>query len=158
MQDLGSSNRPEKRVLCVSSSGGHWQQLMSVASAWHGLEARYACTAADAGLAFGITDLVHVPDCNRNTAAKLLRSIPSYVHTYFSVRPRAVVTTGALPGLVFIFLARLTGAKAIWIESIANSENLSLCGKVASHVATDFFVQTEHLADGKRRVFVGSIF
>lgn len=157
-QDRRGSTAGKARVLCVSSSGGHWQQLMTFAPAWQGFEARYACTAPDAGSAFGITDLLHVPDCNRDTVVRFFRSIPSYIRTFRAVRPHAVVTTGALPGLFFIVLARLSGAKAIWIESIANSERLSLSGVLASHLATSFFVQAAHLADGKKRVFAGSIF
>lgn len=159
MPQVGNgSNSREERVLCVSSSGGHWHQLMAFAPAWKGLEARYACTAADAGAKFGIVDLLVIPDCNRNTVGKFLRSIPAYVRAFHMVRPDAVVTTGALPGLVFILLARLSGAKAIWIESIANSERLSLSGRLASYLATSFFVQAEPLADGRRRIFAGSVF
>lgn len=156
--DRSGSKARKSRVLCISSSGGHWQQLMTFAPAWQGFEAHYACTSPDVGSVFGITDLLHVPDCNRDMLAQLLRSIPAYVRTFRAVRPDAVVTTGALPGLFFIVLARLSGAKAIWIESIANSEKLSLSGVIASHFATSFFVQAAHLADGKKRVFAGSIF
>lgn len=143
--------------MCVSSSGGHWQELMALAPAWQDRKPVYACTQPDAGLPFGITELHPIPDCNRNTLAKFLRAIPAYVRLFRAIRPSAVVSTGALPGLVFILLAKLTGARSVWIESIANCERLSMCGYVASHFADVFFVQAAELADGKRILYTGSV-
>lgn len=160
---LTVSNRPvlppeqNIRLLCVSSGGGHWQELMVLAPAWQGRNPVYACTIADAGFPYGIDDVHVIPDCNRNTVFKFLSSIPAYIRVFRAIRPNAVVSTGALPGLVFILLGKLTGARTVWIESIANCERLSMCGRIASHVAEAFFVQAAGLADGKRVLYTGSV-
>ncbi|MCW1401090.1 hypothetical protein OKA06_01630 [Novosphingobium sp. MW5] len=88
---------------------------------------------------------------------RIFQSIPTYVRVFRQFRPTTVVSTGALPGLFFIVMGKLAGATTVWVESIANSERLSLSGTVASYIADSFFVQAEHLADGKRRIYAGSV-
>lgn len=144
-------------MLCVSSGGGHWQQLMALRPAWEGKQVSYACTAPVNQDKFQLPNFFQIPDCNRNTMKKIFSSIPAYVRVFRRTRPSVVVSTGALPGLFFIAMGRMTGARTVWVESIANSERLSLSGKVASLVADKFFVQAEHLADGKRRIYAGSV-
>lgn len=153
----GKGSATGGRVLCVSSSGGHWQQLNALRPAWEGREACYASTTPVDQVRLGIADFALIPDCNRNTAKKILRSIPAYVRVFRQVRPSTVVSTGALPGLIFIVMGKLAGARTVWVESIANSERLSLSGTVASYISDSFFVQAEHLADGKRRIYAGSV-
>lgn len=144
-------------MLCVSSGGGHWQQLMALRPAWRGKDASYACTSPINQEKLEIRRFTQIPDCNRNTIAKIFSSIPAYVGVFRQVRPSVVISTGALPGLFFIVMGKLSGARTIWVESIANSEKLSLSGTLASYIADTFFVQAEHLADGKRRLYAGSI-
>lgn len=158
---MGSSGgkRPavRGRVLCVSSSGGHWQQLNALRPAWEGRDACYASTTPINNDKLGITSFALIPDCNRNTVQKIFQSIPAYIRVFRQFRPSTVVSTGALPGLFFIVMGKLSGARTVWVESIANSERLSLSGTVASYIADSFFVQAEHLADGKRRIYAGSV-
>ncbi len=158
----GNGRPVDKRILCVSSGGGHWQQLNALRPAWgggtsDGGDAFYACTTSISQDKLGIVEFAQIPDCNRNTVTKIFSSIPAYVSLFRRVRPTTVISTGALPGLFFIVMGKLTGAKTVWVESIANSEKLSLSGTVASFVADRFFVQAEHLADGKRRIYAGSV-
>jgi UDP-N-acetylglucosamine:LPS N-acetylglucosamine transferase len=62
-------------------------------------------------------------------------------------RPDAVVSTGAAPGLVALALAKLlVGSRTVWIDSIANSERLSLSGRLARLVADAWLTQWAHLA------------
>ena len=58
-----------------------------------------------------------------------------------------MVSTGAAPGLVALALAKLMlGSRTIWIDSIANSERLSLSGRLARPVADAWLTQWAHLA------------
>ena len=58
-----------------------------------------------------------------------------------------VVTTGAAPGLVALALAKLfAGSRTVWIDSIANTERLSLSGRLARPVADAWLTQWPHLA------------
>lgn len=125
--------------------------------AWEGRDACYASTTPINSEKLGIANFALIPDCNRNTVQKIFKSIPTYVRVFRQFRPATVISTGALPGLFFIVMGKLTGATTVWVESIANSERLSLSGTVASYIADSFFVQAEHLADGKRRLYAGSV-
>jgi UDP-N-acetylglucosamine:LPS N-acetylglucosamine transferase len=62
------------------------------------------------------------------------------------VHPAAVITTGAAPGLVALFAAKLCGVKTIWIDSVANVEHLSASGRVARKFADRVYTQWENLS------------
>jgi hypothetical protein len=61
-------------------------------------------------------------------------------------RPHAIVTTGSAPMLAFVLLGRLMGAKSLWIDSIAQSEELSGSGKAAKTLATQTVSQWPQVA------------
>ena len=61
-------------------------------------------------------------------------------------RPDVVVTTGAAPGYFALRLGGLLGARTIWIDSIANVEELSLAGQKAGQTCDLWLTQWEHLA------------
>jgi hypothetical protein len=61
-------------------------------------------------------------------------------------RPQVVVTTGSAPGFVALRLARWLGARTLWIDSIANSEEMSFSGSQALRHADLCLTQWEHLA------------
>jgi hypothetical protein len=51
----------------------------------------------------------------------------------------------------------MLGKKAIWIDSVANVEKLSMSGKLAGHIATLWLTQWEHLAKPKGPHYGGAI-
>jgi hypothetical protein len=72
-------------------------------------------------------------------------------------RPAIVVTTGAAPGYVAARIAKYLGAKAVWIDSIANVERLSLSGeKIGKHVDL-WLTQWPHLAAPGGPQYFGSV-
>ena len=87
-------------------------------------------------------------------------AIYSFVQLLFiflKFRPDVIITTGAAPGLLAILLGKLFFKKTIWIDSIANAENLSLCGKLSKGLANITLTQWESLATDKVN-FKGSVF
>ena len=72
-------------------------------------------------------------------------------------RPRALITTGAAPGLVAVAVARLRGVRTLWIDSIANAATLSGSGKLARRLAHGVFTQWPALAAGGIE-YHGSVF
>jgi UDP-N-acetylglucosamine:LPS N-acetylglucosamine transferase len=76
------------------------------------------------------------------------RNLPNFVRNLFlavriirALRPKAIVTTGAGVAVPFCWVARLAGARVVYIESFARIESPSLTGRLIHPVATDFFVQ-----------------
>jgi hypothetical protein len=62
-------------------------------------------------------------------------------------RPDAVVTTGSMPLAVYCIWAKLVlGARVVWIDSVAQVDDLSLSGKVMRHVADMCLAQWPEVA------------
>lgn len=74
---------------------------------------------------------------------------------YLRFRPDTVVTTGAAPGLIAIFLGKLLGATTIWIDSMANCDEMSLSGRLAERYCDLWLTQWPHLLrnDSKLKYF-----
>jgi UDP-N-acetylglucosamine:LPS N-acetylglucosamine transferase len=75
----------------------------------------------------------------------------------FRFRPDFIISTGALPGFFCILTGRLTGARTIWLDSVANAEQLSMCGKFSTRVANVCLTQWEHLAMPQGPYFAGNL-
>jgi UDP-N-acetylglucosamine:LPS N-acetylglucosamine transferase len=75
----------------------------------------------------------------------------------FRFRPHVVVTTGALPGLIAIALAKRLGARTIWIDSIANAEEMSLAGQHARKHADLWLTQWPQVAADSGATFHGAL-
>lgn len=96
-------------------------------------------------------------DANRDTKFKLILSFLSIFWTILRVWPHTIITTGAAPGFFAIFIGKLLGRKTIWLDSIANAEELSMSGQKAGKFATHWLTQWEHLAKPKGPHFFGNV-
>jgi UDP-N-acetylglucosamine:LPS N-acetylglucosamine transferase len=74
-----------------------------------------------------------------------------------TLRPDVVITTGAAPGYFAIRFGKMFGAKTIWVDSIANVEELSLSGKKAGRYADLWLTQWPHLARPGGPLYFGSV-
>jgi UDP-N-acetylglucosamine:LPS N-acetylglucosamine transferase len=134
-----------KKVVAVASAGGHWIQLMRLTPSWEGLDIRYMTTAR--GMQPQRQGPVHVvSDANRWERLKTIKMFCEVGKVLLQHRPNVVITTGAAPGLAAVIIGRLLGARTIWIDSIANGEEISGSGKVARRFASLYLTQWEHLA------------
>ena len=68
-----------------------------------------------------------LPDANRDTKFRLCLLLLKLIWVILYVRPDVVVSTGAAPGYLAIRLARLQGARTLFLDSIANAEELCSC-------------------------------
>lgn len=136
---------PSKKVLAVASGGGHWVQLLRLRPAFAGCDVRYVTTKRE--YAKDVGDHVYVvTDANVWQKAKVLRMFVEMAWVVARTRPEVVITTGAAPGFAAILFGRMFGAKTIWLDSIANSEELSNSGKMARKWADVWLTQWPHLA------------
>ena len=150
------------RIMAVASAGGHWVQLMRLRPAWEGLEVTYVTT--DPGLRQTLEeagkatpDFRVITEANRWHKRKLIRQLAELTFIMARVRPDAVITTGAAPGYFALRLGRLFGARTVWIDSMANAEDLSLSGQQARRHADLWLTQWEHLAKPDGPEFLGSV-
>lgn len=63
------------------------------------------------------------------------------------VRPHVVVSTGAAPGYFACRFGKLVGAKTLFIDSVANAEDMSLSAKLATSHANKVFSQWPRVAE-----------
>jgi UDP-N-acetylglucosamine:LPS N-acetylglucosamine transferase len=138
-----------KRILAVASSGGHWVQLNRLRPAFEGHEVAYLTTDPGHRAEVGGARFYHVEDANRWEKVKLARSAIKIVWVLVRERPDVVVSTGAAPGYLALRLARFVGARTAWVDSVANVEELSMSGRLASSAADLCLTQWPHLAGGR---------
>lgn len=136
-----------KKVLAVSSSGGHWIQLMRLTPAFEGMDVAYASTQPLEAIGFKPARYYRLRDTTRFSKHNIIIVVFQAIRILWRERPDVVVTTGALPGLITIVLARrLFGARTVWIDSIANCEVLSTSGRLARSFSSLWLTQWPHVA------------
>lgn len=143
--------------MAIASKGGHWVQLMRLKPAF--MDGNIVFVTTDEGYRNKIEDCIFyaVPDANRWTKLRLIEMVFKVLRIVVKERPSVVISTGAAPGLVAIILGRLLGARAIWIDSIANVEKISMSGWIARFFANLYMTQWEHLAKDGKAIFKGNV-
>lgn len=143
------------RVLAISSTGGHWIQLLRLAPAWDGCRVDYATTSADfrdhvrrlAQARGQASPGYHViTDANRWQKLRLVRQALEVLALILRLRPDVIVSTGASVGYFAIRFGRLLGARTLWLDSIANAKEPSLSGARAGPIAHLWLTQWPELA------------
>jgi UDP-N-acetylglucosamine:LPS N-acetylglucosamine transferase len=138
----------KQRILAVASSGGHWVQLRRLTPAFEGHDVVYLTTDPGHRDEVAPARFHTVNDASRWNKAALLLSALRVLWVVLRERPEVVVSTGAAPGYLALRCGKLVGAQTIWIDSIANVEELSLSGQMASVKADLCLTQWPHLAAG----------
>lgn len=132
----------KKKLLAVASQGGHLIQLLRLKPVFDRYETSYVSNQYREGMG---DDFSQVIDANSNEKLKLLVLFVQMAWIIFTKRPDVVISSGAAPGLIAIMLGKMVGAKTIWIDSIANAEELSLSGKKAGAFADLWLTQWPNL-------------
>lgn len=141
-----SSNKrmaaPRRLKLVVgASAGGHATELLILLECAKGIwpvePSVYITTMRIAAEGFAKHGKpVHVVgECDRR---KPLQAIAVLFRTLWLAvleRPDAVVTTGSLPLAMFCVWAKLLGAKIVWIDSVAQIEEMSASGRFVRRIA-----------------------
>jgi UDP-N-acetylglucosamine:LPS N-acetylglucosamine transferase len=140
---MGKSGR--HRILAVASAGGHWVQLARLSEAFADSDTLYVTTVAGETAPSGDRPVAKITDASRNEPWRIVLAIFQLALLMLRFRPEAVVTTGAAPGYVALRLAKLRGCRTVWLDSIANAEQISLSAKLARHYADLWLTQWEEL-------------
>ncbi len=152
-----SGKRPPRRILAIASAGGHWMQLMQLRPAFAHHAVTYLTTLPGLAEQAGAAPSHVIPDCNRDTPLQVARCTVALAGHVLRLRPQVVISTGALPGVIAFALARMLGARTIWIDSIANAEEMSASGRLARRFATHRLSQWRAVAAAEGADYAGSI-
>lgn len=98
-----------------------------------------------------------VPDASRFDRLGFAKVLAKALPIMLKERPHAIVTTGSAPMLAFLALARLMGTKTLWIDSIAQAEQMSSSGKLAKRLATKAVAQWPDVAAAEGLECWGSV-
>lgn len=136
------------RALLVASSGGHWVQLTRLVPAFEGMDVQFVTTAGTGAAPAGDRPVVVVSDASKSHPLNVFPVTLQLTKLILQFRPDIVVTTGAAPGAVALWLAKLlVGAQTVWVDSMANSEKVSLSGRLVAGAADLRLTQWQDLAD-----------
>jgi UDP-N-acetylglucosamine:LPS N-acetylglucosamine transferase len=145
-----------KRILAVASGGGHFVQLLRLRPVFEGSEIHYVTTNSGYPKKLEGSFFI-VKDASAEQKFQLIHMFLQLGRIFLSVRPDVVITTGAAPGLAAIVLGKIFRAKTLWLDSIANSEELSKSGRLAKRFADVWLTQWEHLACSDGPHFWGAV-
>jgi UDP-N-acetylglucosamine:LPS N-acetylglucosamine transferase len=147
------------KICLVASAGGHLTQLRRVANAWTE-HSTFWITSTDVvrRTLNGDGKVYAVGECNREHLARVVLVFFRCLWAIFKEKPDVVISTGAAPGCIAVFLGKLRGAKVVWLDSITNVERLSLSGRMVRPIADLFLVQWPELAERHRDTeYVGEV-
>ena len=124
---------PQRRLkICLAASaGGHLSQLLAVAEAWKDHEPVFVSSlevGADKLRKMGRTYITG--ECNREQPLRTLQVLWTCLRIVWTERPDVVFSTGAAPGFLTCLFGRMVGARVVWLDSIANTQTLSMSGRM----------------------------
>jgi beta-1,4-N-acetylglucosaminyltransferase len=155
-----SKEREGVDLLLVCSSGGHLLQLCALRQAWEDLDRAWVSfDKSDVRSLLAGERVVHAHGPTNRNIGNLLRNGILAVRLIHELRPRAVLTTGAGVAVPFAWVARLYGARIVYVESMTRIEGPSLSMRMIAPVASRLYVQWPELAPRVRRArFAGRVF
>jgi UDP-N-acetylglucosamine:LPS N-acetylglucosamine transferase len=146
------------KLLAISSPGGHWIQLTRICA---GLENKYDIIYATADDFIGKNNankrIYPITDVSADDKWRLIPCAWQVLRILRKEKPQAIISTGAAPGAVALWLGKRLGMQTIWIDSIANVQQISRAGRLAQAQADVFLTQWSHLSNQQTILFKGSV-
>ena len=153
--------KKNKRVLFISSTGGHLDELFQLKILFKKYNS-YIITEKTKStislkdsysnvnyLAFGTKD---------HLFSYIFKFIYNFIKTiilFIKIRPSVIVTTGTHTAVPMCYIGKLFFKKIIYIETIANSKTKTLSGKLVYPIADTFIVQWESMLELYPRAIYG---
>ncbi len=148
---------PPRRVLAIASSGGHWTQLCRLREAVHGHDVTWVTTNPGYRDKAPPGRFEAIRDASLWDKPGLVVMLGQVTRLVLTLRPHVILSTGAAPGYFAIRAGHTIGARSIWVDSVANAEELSLSGHKIGRYADLWLTQWEHLARPEGPHYVGSV-
>ncbi len=152
------THRPP-RVALVCSPGGHLQQMLALAPAWSALERLWVTLRApDTEHELAGERVVYAHGPTNRSVVNLVRNAGVAGRMLRAFDPDVVLSTGAALAVPFLLGARLTGRRAVYVESFTRVGDLSLSGRIVAPFVDELFVQWPQLAQRRPAArYAGSV-
>lgn len=147
----------QKKIMAVSSSGGHWAQLLRLRPAFKNCSVVYVTTKNDLKTSVSGATFYAVMDSNRWNKLRLIATIIQVFFIVMWERPHVIISTGAAPGVFALIFGKLFGGKTIWLESLANAEMPSMSTRLVRRWADLWLTQWQHMAKPEGPFYMGSV-
>lgn len=149
----------KQKVLAIASPGGHWIQLNKICNP---LEDRFDVVYVTPGSQYSSSEndkrkTINITDASASSKHKLIPLALQLLMLFIKERPTAIISTGAAPGAIAFLLAKFLPIKTIWVDSIANTAEISRSGRMVKKHADMIVTQWEPLSDGEKIMYQGSI-
>ena len=151
---MRTKHHNQPKILAVSSAGGHWIQLQRLRPVLDKYQTVYASTWNNYASSVYPAPYYKLTDATRWNKLLLLKLFFEVFRIVLIESPSIIITTGAAPGLWAVVAGKLSGARTIWIDSMANVVKLSMCGILSSYFVNLHITQWPQLA-GKRTRYIG---
>ena len=142
----------KKKVMFISSTGGHLDELMQLKSMFEKYEYHIVTENTKSNLNLKnkypkkVSYLVYgTKEQPLIYPFKLLFNCFKSLFIYIKFRPKYIVTTGAHTAGPMCCLGKIFGSKIIYIETFANSKTKSVTGSLVYKFADLFIVQWEDM-------------
>jgi UDP-N-acetylglucosamine:LPS N-acetylglucosamine transferase len=142
------------KVLLIASTGGHLDHLVVLRPWWERHQRRWVTfdkAHARSALAGERIDWAHHPT-TRNVP-NLVRNFGVAVRVMRRFRPDVVISTGAGVAVPFFVLAKLFGARTVYLEVYDRIDSPTLTGRLCRPLTDLFLVQW----DAQRAHYPGSV-
>ena len=148
-----------KKILAISSGGGHWTQLNRIQGAFEGHDVSWATVVIpdQNPSSIDVERRIPIPDATRWNKVGLIRLFFRVLYVILKIRPNVIISTGAAPGYFAMVIGRILRIRTCWVDSIANVEELSLSGKKARKWADLCLTQWPHLHEEGGPEYHGSV-
>jgi len=148
----GDKVKKKKKVLFISSTGGHLSELMRLSPMF--LKYDYFIITEKTKSNLGLREIYPkkvgflVYGTKRKFITypfKLLYNSFKSLFYFIKFRPQVIVTTGTHTAGPMCCIAKLFRKKVIYIETLANSNTKTATGRLLYHIADLFIVQWEDM-------------
>lgn len=150
------------KICFVSSSGGHWEELLCLKELAEKYESFFVTEQGGQVQDARIKNVYALPQINRhekNFAIHFIRIFFEANKIIKKEKPDIVISTGALIAFPFCILVKLRGGRVIYIESFARVRNSSVTGKLVYRFSDLFLVQWKAMLKVYPKAkYVGGIF
>ena len=141
-----------KKILFISSSGGHLSELMQLKKMFTKYEYHIVTEKNDSTKNLKneykerISYLVY--GTKKNPFKYLFVCIINFIKSFLifiKQKPDVIVTTGAHTAVIMCYIAKLFRKRVIFIETFANINTKTLAGRLVYPIADTFVVQWEEM-------------
>ncbi len=140
----------KKKVLFISSTGGHLNELLQLKSLFSNYD--YLLVTEKDKSTISLKDKYNVKylvyGTRKNLFSYFFKFIFNFIKSFIifiKFKPDVVITTGAHTCVPMLFIAKLFKKKSIYIETMANRKTKTMTGKIVEKWVTYFVVQWEDM-------------